>query len=288
MFSVAAGALLMRSVNDAHRAQAQSVYNGGFLVGGVMGPAFGGLLIAISPRAPFFVYAVTLIFASLTAFFFLHEKRLGKSIENLQRPEDRIKLMDALKIYPYRVALVISFLSNWVLFGMRNSILPLFVTQTLHSSPFVMGLGFTTSAIAQGILMIYAGSLSDSKGRKFGLLVGSSFLMSATLMLIFATLPWYFFVSMILFGFGGAFMGSAPASVVGDLFGGKGGQVIALWQMAGDAGMILAPLILGFLADSFSYKVAFEATAAIFTIAILLAMTLPETRNNLKTLNVVH
>ena len=41
MFSVSAGSLLMRSVSDDVRARAQSLYNGGFLLGGITGPAFG-------------------------------------------------------------------------------------------------------------------------------------------------------------------------------------------------------------------------------------------------------
>ena len=82
MFSISAGALLLRVVSDSQRGRAQSLYNGGFIAGGVAGPAFGGALLAISPRAPFFIYSGLLIFAGSFALFFLHEKRLGKK-ENL-------------------------------------------------------------------------------------------------------------------------------------------------------------------------------------------------------------
>ncbi|MEI6216114.1 MAG: MFS transporter, partial [Actinomycetes bacterium] len=86
MFSVSAGALLMRSVSDDQRAQGQSFYNSGFLLGGIAGPAFGGILSAISLRAPFFVYAVTLLMASFVAYFFLNEKRLGSKVASVQDP----------------------------------------------------------------------------------------------------------------------------------------------------------------------------------------------------------
>jgi MFS family permease len=125
MFSVSAGALLMRSVGDDQRGRAQSFYNGGFLLGGIAGPAFGGILSAISLRIPFFVYAGTLVIASFTAYIFLNEKRLGNQFENIQDPTERVLLRDALKVYPYRVALVLAFLTNWVLFGLRSSIPPL-------------------------------------------------------------------------------------------------------------------------------------------------------------------
>jgi MFS family permease len=277
MFSVSASALLMRSVSDAQRAQAQSIYNSGFLIGGVIGPAFGGLLSAISLRAPFFVYAATLVAASLTAFLYLHEKRLGKSITNNQRSDDRVLLRDAMKLKPYQFALVIAFLANWILFGLRSSILPLFVTSTLHISTSILGFGFTVSAIAQASLLVSAGKLIDDRGRKFGILAGSFLLTAGMIVLITAIHAWSYFALMILFGFGGAFLGTAPVSIVGDLFGGRGGRVIALYQMAGDAGMIACPIIVGYLVDRFSYRVAFEVSAVLFLYTIYLAIKLPET-----------
>jgi MFS family permease len=48
--------------------------------------------------------------------------------------------------------------------------------------------------------------------------------------------------------------------------------------MAGDAGMIVGPVTVGFLSDVFSFRTAFMVTAAIFSISILLAYRLPETR----------
>ncbi|MEI6216712.1 MAG: MFS transporter, partial [Actinomycetes bacterium] len=210
----------------------------------------------------------------------LNEKRLGSKVASVQDPNDRISIRDALKVYPYRVTLVLAFLTNWVLFGLRNTILPLFVKENLHSTTTIVGLGFTVSALAQGALLIYAGKISDHKGRRFAILIGTSLLMSALGALILANHPWLYFAAMILFGLGGAFMGTAPASVVGDLFGGKGGQVIAIWQMAGDAGMIVGPIVLGYLADLISYRAAFIASAIVFSIAIVLGSTLKETRKS--------
>jgi len=278
MFSVSASALLMRSVNNTQRAHAQSIYNSGFLIGGVIGPAFGGILSAISLRAPFFVYSITLVLASLTSLLYLHEKRLGKSIANDQSAQDRILLRDAIKLAPYRIALVITFLANWILFGLRSSILPLFATSKLHVSTSALGFGFTVAAIAQASLLVIAGKLIDIRGRKVGLLIGSALLSTGMIVLITATHEWSYFVLMIFFGLGGAFMGTAPVSVVGDLFGGRGGRVIAFYQMAGDAGMIACPIIVGYLVDRFSYRVAFEVSGLLFLYAIFLAFELKETR----------
>jgi MFS family permease len=278
MFSVSASSLLMRSVDDSIRGRAQSTFNGGFLIGGIAGPAVGGILSVISLRVPFFVYAFTLVCAAFVTSFFLSEKRLGKSIKNVQDPEDRILLKDALKSYPYLAAMAISFLTNWVLFGLRNSILPLFAKEHLGASNATLGLGFTIAAFVQGIALVYVGKISDFRGRKFALMIGSFTLLSGVATIIISSHWWYYFVAMVLFGIGGAFEGTGASAVVGDLFGGKGGRVIALFQMAGDFGNIISPVLLGWLVDAHSYRPAFIATAAVFSITLLLSARIPETR----------
>lgn len=278
MFSVAASALLMRSVADNQLGRAQSMYNSGFLIGGITGPSFGGLLTGLSLRAPFFVYAATLTCGSILTFVALSEKRLGKRASSIQDPADRILIRDALKNFPYRAALAFAFLINWILFGLRNSILPLFVRDKLHGSASIIGYGFTASAIAQAVILMYAGRQSDLRGRRYVILVGSSLLTVAVGTLVIADQQWYYFASMIIFGIGGAFMGTGHANIVGDVFKGKGGQVVAVWQMAGDAGMIISPILLGFLSDKFSYHAALAWTMGIGAIAFVLALKLPETR----------
>ena len=278
MFSVSAGSLLMRSVSDDVRARAQSLYNGGFLLGGITGPAFGGVLSAISLRAPFFVYSTTLAIAGTIALVFLSEKRLGKKVDAPTSQVGQTTLSQAFKLRPYQVALMLAFINNWILFGLRSSILPLFVTEKLNSTAAIAGLGLTIGALVQGVFMLRAGKYSDSKGRKAAFLFGSAFVLFGILMLAFTTNTALYFISMALFGLGGAFVGTAPGSVVGDIIKGRGGQVIAAWQMAGDAGMIFGPVIVGLLTDIFSYQVAFLVSAGIWIIAMVLATILPETR----------
>ncbi|MSZ54007.1 MAG: MFS transporter [Actinobacteria bacterium] len=280
MFSVSAGSLLMRSVGDDVRARAQSLYNGGFLVGGVAGPAFGGILSGVSLRAPFFVYSITLALAGATALFSLSEKRLGKKVDIPSNQIENTSLKEAFRLRPYQIALILAFVNNWVLFGMRSSILPIFVTEKLNSTASIAGLGLTIGALLQGIFLLRAGRFSDESGRKAALLVGSTVVMSAILVLCFTTNVTLYFISMALFGLGGAYVGTAPGSVVGDIIRGRGGQVIAVWQMAGDAGMIVGPILVGFLTDVYSFQVAFIASAIVYSSAIFLAFILPETRQS--------
>jgi MFS family permease len=279
MFTVAAGSVIMRAVDDNHRARAFSIYNGAFLVGGISGPAIGGLLSLISLRAPFFAYSITLTISGLIALFFL------KGI-NLNRGEDggeaaqRTSIAQALSLKPYRIALVISFIGNWVLFGVRSSILPIFVIETLRSTPAVVGYGFTLSALMQGLLLLRAGKISDTRGRKYAAVSGSFIALLGLIVLIFTNTIWMYFLSMALIGLGGAFLAITPSSIVGDVIKGKSGQVIGLFQMAGDAGMMVGPIVLGWFADTFSYQAAFISTVVIFSVSVILSFRLPETRKS--------
>ena len=282
MFSVAAGSVIMRSVDDEHRGRAQSVYNGAFLFGGVSGPAIGGLLSLISLRAPFFAYSVMLLLSGIVAHFFLKGDKIGKREKNIDSSE-HTTVRDALAMKPYRIALVLVFVVNWVIFGMRASIMPLFVTEELHSTTAVVGYGFALSAIFQGALLMRGGRISDSRGRRFASMVGSSVALIGVVVLTLAVHPWMYLLAMSIIGIGGAYLSTTPSSIVGDVIRGRGGQVIAIFQMAGDAGMIVGPLVIGALSDIYSYRTAFAVSALVFAFGTILTTRIPETRENFLT-----
>ena len=279
MFSVAAGSVILRSVDDDHRGQAQSVYNGAFLLGGMAGPAIGGALAAISMRAPFFTYAITLLISGIIGFLFLTGEHLQGRVANAA-PQSVMTLRGALALSPYRIALVLSFSASWVLFGLRSSVIPLFVTEDLGSTTAVVGYGFTLAAILQGALLLYAGKLSDTRGRKLAAVLGSSIVVLGVLILVFTVNPWMYIISMSILGLGGAFLGTTPANIVGDVIEGKGGQVIALFQMAGDAGMMIGPIVVGLISDYYGFHASFVASGIVMAIALGLAIKLPETRKS--------
>ncbi|NBO47581.1 MAG: MFS transporter [Actinobacteria bacterium] len=277
MFSVSAGALILRVVSDNQRGQAQSLYNGGFIAGGVAGPAFGGALIALSPRAPFFIYSALLIVAGIVSLIFLHESRLGAKVEQGSQ-ERALTIKEALAIKPYLYSLFLAFLGSWILFGMRSSILPLFVVEDLKASPSLVGLSFTVALIAQGSVMVRAGKHSDKNGRKPVILAGFSIVMASLGILFLANNVTVYLIAMIVMGLGAGFAASAGA-IVGDVIKGKSGKVYAFWQMAGDAGMMVGPVLLGFISDAFSYRTAIGVSAAVFSLAIIVALKIPETNS---------
>lgn len=277
MFSVASSSLIFRAVDDAHRARALSVFQGSFLVGGISGPAIGGALATISLRAPFFAYAFMLAIAGLIGYIYLGRVEAAREKSKV-KAQDPVTFKEAMQIPAYRIALVLSFIFGWAFYGMRSSILPIFVTESLNSTAAVVGYGFAIGALVQGLLLISAGRASDKRGRKFVVLVGGSIFMAGIMGLTFSVSVWMFLVSMAILGIGGAYLSTAPGAIVGDVIKGKGGRVIGIFQMSGDAGMIVGPIVVGAISDLYSYRAAFAATALVFTLVLILGAKLPETR----------
>ena len=294
MFTVSALALLLRVVDNAQRGRASSAYQGGFLLGGVAGPAVGGLVVAWSIRAPFFVYAATLIAAGLVALIFLAKSRLHEREEIVSHGEAgkletlRVALQDGA----YRAVLAVNLITGFLVLGLRSSVVPLFVTEGLQKGASLTGIGFLVAAGVQAVLLLPAGRVSDTTGRRKALLYGTIGTTIGMLVLTAADVTvngWgttavagtaLFLVAMAIQGAASAFLGSAPAAVVGDIVGGKrGGIVVATFQMMSDVGIIIGPLVAGLLVDLFDFDWAFAAAAGMSLIAVIFVWFMPETLN---------
>jgi len=279
MFTVSSFALLLRVVAPDQRGRAAGTYQTGFLLGAIAGPAFGGPLTAWSLRAPFFVYAATLLVAGGLATVYLTHTALREH-EAVAGTADRAptSLATALRSSAYRAAVANNFAVGWAIFGVRSSLIPLFVVEGLRLGPQWTGAGLVLSAAVQGLVLIPAGRLVDTRGRRQFLRAGAAFSLVAGVTLALAGGAPLFMAGMALYGVGSALLGVSCAAVVGDVIGGRGGTPVAAFQMASDAGAFLGPLVAGFLADAASFEVAFLATAAVSGLAFVTTLVMPETR----------
>jgi len=80
-----------------------------------------------------------------------------------------------------------TFISSWIFFGLRASILPVFVTEELKSTTAIVGYGLALSAIIQGVFLLRAGRFSDAKGRKASAVLGSNIILPGVI--LFAQFP---------------------------------------------------------------------------------------------------
>jgi MFS family permease len=288
MFTVSAMALLLRRAGPEQRGRASGAWQAGFLFGGVAGPAVGGLVVGISIRAPFLVYGATLVVAGLIAARYLSREDppvAGPGPEEPGAPDGTatddlapVTLGAALRLAAFRAALVVNLASGFVFFGLRISLVPLFVTESLQRGVGLVGAGFVLATAVQAAALVPSGRRTDSRGRRPSLLVGSAALIASMLLLVLETGWIGLLVAMGLSGLAAAFLGAPAAAVVGDVTRGQsGGRVVSAYQMVGDLGGILGPLAAGLLADALGFHWAFGTGLAVALLTAVMVLAMPET-----------
>ena len=184
--------------------------------------------MAISIRLPFFVYAATLLIAGSIGLVFLAQSKLQEREESVGTDVAPTPLSVAMRQRAYWAAVTNNLATGWSLFGIRGSVLPLFVTEAMLLSESWVSIGIFISALAQGVLLIPAGRASDMRGRRPSMIVGSIVVALAFVLLAaFDTIAPYA-LAMVLFGFGSALIGTSSTAVVGDVVHGRGGPAIAV------------------------------------------------------------
>ena len=275
MFTVSAMTLLLHSVGPELRGRASGFFQGGFLIGGMTGPAIGGLLSAISLTAPFFFYAATLAVAGTVGLVLLgrHDVAPSAGEQPVVRPFRAV-----LRDPRYQAALLTNFSQGWTSFGVRSALVPVLVVEVLHRPTTWTGAAFASAAVCQTLAVGPAGKFVDTVGRRPAM-IGGGLLAGFSIMAVpFAPDIGWLIVALSAYGVAAAFLGTAPAAAVGDAAGARGGTAIAVFSMSSDIGAIVGPLVAGLLAEQISYGAAFGLGAALSILAALNAFRMPRVR----------
>jgi MFS family permease len=280
MFTVSAMALLIRIVPADMRGRAASAWSGGFLIGGLAGPAVGGIFVSWSLRSPFFIYALTLLGASLVSWKYLNKAHLLENV--VATSDEKFGFRKVLTSLPYLTALGTNFNVGLVRFGILNALVPLLIVKELGAPPVYASLAFLASSVAQASLLVFAGKTTDLRGRRISLIVGNGLTVVGMLLLAQASITLVIVLAMIVLGVAGSFLSSAPTAVVGDVTSGqKSGAAISAYQMAADFGAIFGPLIGGLLLDlSNGYTLPFNFAAILTLVFVGMSLMMKETRKN--------
>ncbi|WNV82598.1 MFS transporter [Umezawaea sp. Da 62-37] len=278
MFTVAAVGLLIRLTPAPLRGRASGLWATGFLLGNIAGPIVGAGLVGFSVQTPFVAYAVALIVAALFVWLFLRRSTLAALDQN--RTQRTMTVREAIRSGAYRASLASGFANGWAVFGLRISLVPLFVVEALHGSPAVAGVSLSVFAVGNASVLMLSGKLSDSLGRKPMAVAGLAVSAVGTFGMGFTGTVPLFMVASLVAGVGAGLLNPPQNAVVADVIGSKakGGPVLAAFQMVTDLGAIIGPLLAGVLAERLSYQAAFTVTGAIMVVAIGFWLVAEETR----------
>lgn len=277
MFTVSAFSLIFRLAPPDRRGQVSGMFTGSFLLGGISGPALGGLLVGVDLRAPFVVYAVALVVATAVVGGLLARSR-GVGVRPPEPGVEQLTISRALRSRTYRAALTSGLATGWAVQGVRVALIPLFVAVALGREPVWAGVSLTVFAIGDGALLLLTSGLSDRRGRRPVVVAGLVLVAVGTACL--GVLPdlVVLLVASLVAGAGSGLLQPAQGAAVADLVGSRrsGGPALSGFQMASDVGAIVGPLAAGALAEHAGFAVAFGVSGAVALVAVLVWLTTRE------------
>jgi len=270
LYSVAAMSLLFRVTPRHLTGRAVGIFQGAFYSGTVIGPAIGGLMSGLSPRVPFFAYGVAVGLGGVVAVVFL--RRLSRlRARSGDEAAQLVGLREALGHYSYRTAVTANFTIGWAVFGVRVSVVPLFLLHVIKADALWIGVGLSVCAVVQALTLPVAGRRADSWPARRPLLIGEGVIILGFMsMLAGATLAGYL-LGLALLGLGVSFVTTGGSKIVSGVAGGRSGVVVAVYQGGADAGMVVGPIVAGALAEQLGYGVGLSVTAGIVAVGLVMS-----------------
>jgi MFS family permease len=262
LFSVSALSTLLAIAPADQRGRASAVFEAGFLLGGICGPALGGLLAGISLSTPFMVYAAMLLGAAVLALAALRTGRTAGT----EPGRDVVRLPVLLRDRRYLAACLAALAQGWVLFGLRSALIPALVVAWHHDVTWV-GWAFTISAVVQALLIVPAGRIVDRAGRRTAMIVGTGVAGTAISTLVFVDGYVWLVVLLSVYAAGSALLTAAPAALIGDVVTGRAGSGVAVFSMCTDIGAVVGPIVVGLIAERVGVPAAFGSGAALLALS---------------------
>jgi MFS family permease len=276
------------------RGRVLSGFHGVNHLGFALGPLFGGMLAETAGfRAIFVVYGVC---AALSVL-------IGLSVQNSRSSHASHSTLDSIKgwglsavlgrlrslrdlfhqIQPdlratYAV-LVFATFTSFVHRVTTQSMLPLYASSQLNLTPKEVGLLFSISGFAVFAMILPAGFVIDKVGRKWATVPSTGIPALAFLLIPFSETFLQLAVLLVFLGIAnGLSLGSLATSTYDVVPANARGRLQAARRTMAEVGGVSAPLLGGFLADSFGPGVPFLAYAPLLVLsAVLLAAVGRET-----------
>ncbi len=261
---------LMHMSTPQNRGQMMGFYQGCFLIGAGIGPAVGGFVAEyLGLRAPFYVYAG---FAALSAFWgylrLPRELTMMKPLEPAKRIDpmspsmasavtSKTGLQPLIRDFNFVLISTITFGIFFMRNASQNQILPLIGSNRLNLSEGQIGLAMTVITASNAITIFTGSRLSDKFGRKIIITLGC-FIVAVSLMVLALSSNYLVLIlSCVIGGIGVGIAGPAPAAYAADVVPKENyGTGMGLYRAMGDLGIVVGPILLGWIADNWGFNPA--------------------------------
>ena len=278
-FATSAMKFIIVTTPSERLGRTMAFYQTGLLAGVSLGPLVGGVAAELGDFAtPFWVYAgLSGLVAVLVWRYVEVTEPTTSTVRHAARAAGTLVRSPAFTALMF-VSVAVFFMRS----GARLTLLPLYAAEELGLSESRIGLVLGVGAAMTLAVVNVGGWLLDRVGRVPVLIAG----LLATAAAIAAhgvvsTLPGLLVVS-VGFGVAAGIMGTAPPTLAGDLaVPGAEGAAVGLYRMAGDVGLVLGPLVLGWVADGGAFEAGFLLSAGLLVAAAGVAVVIGRGRRPL-------
>jgi MFS transporter, DHA1 family, multidrug resistance protein len=270
LFTTAAMVMIADISTVTTRGRNMSYYQASLWIGFGLGPFLGGFIGQyFGMRAVFFVYALFSFLSAVWAFIRLPETRpaleLAKYTDTQPAGHVAVTLRHVKELLSNTNFLLICLISLSLFMmsnGSRNQILPLMANDRLGSSAGEIGIALSIVAGINVIFMFISGRLSDSLGRKPMIMPGCIMVAVSIVMIAFSNSYSFLIISCIIMGIGVGIAGAVPAAFVADILTSENQSTgLSIFRALSDLGMMIGPVLLGWLADIEGYNFSLFVSA---------------------------
>jgi len=288
MFFTGAVSFIAFISSPQNRGRLMSLQIGSLLLGTDIGPIIGGVTADhLGFRWPFYIAGIITAVAAVGLLIKLREVPDGDESSKHQQPQTRVQgrnkrdmrtIRDLLANPTFLMLSIFTLLVFFTRSGSRQTLMPLLAVDKVGMSATQLGFLFFLMTTMNLILAILAGALTDRFGRKAVILPGAFLTMMGLSFFAWTTTMPAFFGAAFLLGLGTGVIGPTPAAYAGDMAPpGKTGTTMGLYRTFGDLGLIIGPLLLGWISDAFDERFGNalgESVAMEFNAILLLAVAL--------------
>ena len=266
----AAVTYVLLSNQSSRRGTVMGIYQSIMMTGITIGPIFGAFIAnTYGLNASYFVYAAVLVVAMIIVFFIQHKGKFhlitNGADNNYNLDSESFGIIRNISIYINSASLA-TFGFAFLRSGIYTMAIPLFAYENLHLSVVSVGFIFTLASVANLLASFFSGKLTDRYGMKWPLII--SILVASFIIIIipFTDSMIQILILVIILGITSGFFGQSVAWAAEKVeekvkksinsnnknsnylhtssFVTKG---IGFNRMIGDAGLILGPLIVGYI-----------------------------------------